>query len=92
MIKPRDCPVCGGPIMFRYVRPNFDFDIEDGKIVRDKNKDLWDGTEPHLDFHCTNDRTHELNQPSLVDESFNSQAEWEETIEEEFYEKIFPDL
>ena len=69
MIKSRDCPVCGGPIMFSYVRPDFDFDIEDGKIVRDTNKDLWHGKDPYLDFYCTNDRTHDLNQPSLVDES-----------------------
>lgn len=92
MIKSRDCPICGGPIMFSYVRPEFEFNIEDGKIVRDSNQDLWNGKDPYLDFHCSNDGTHDLEGPLLVDASHLAQTEWEESISEEFYEKIFPDL
>lgn len=92
MIKPRDCPVCGGPIMFTYVRPSFEFYIEDGEIVRDTNKDLWDGKDPYLEFRCINDLTHDLEKIQLIDPSSTAQAEWEETVREEFYQKIFPDL
>jgi hypothetical protein len=92
MIKSRDCPVCGGPIMFSYERPNLDFYIEDGKIVRDTNRDLWYGKDPYLAFYCTNDITHNLEGPMLVDSSSSAQSDWETAIEEEFYEKIFPDL
>jgi len=92
MAKSRDCPVCSGPIMFSYVRPDFDFDIEDGKIVRDTNKDLWDGKDPYLHFYCTHDKTHDLAHPTLLDASHLSQSNWEQEIITEFYEKIFPDL
>lgn len=92
MIESRNCPVCGGPVMITYIRPSFDFYIEDGKIERDTNKDLWHGKDPYLDFHCTNDRTHNLHiGPSIV-ESMNAQIDWEEKVTEYFYEKIWPDI
>lgn len=92
MIKSRDCPVCGGPIMFSYVRPDFEFYIENGKIVRDKNEDLWFEKDPYLGFHCSNDRNHDLEQPQLTDPKSDSQLDWQQTIREEFYAKIYPDL
>jgi len=93
MIKPRDCPVCGGPIMFTYVRPDFIFYIdEDGEINRDSNQDLWHGKDPFLKFHCGNDMTHNLEEIQLMDPTTSSQSDWEEAVEEEFYQKIFPEL
>lgn len=92
MAKSRDCPICGGQIMFTYVRPDFEFYIEGGKIKRDTNTDLWHGKNPYLEFHCTNDRTHDLNQPALVDPSLFEQQEWEEDVENEFYATVYHDL
>ncbi len=87
MITDKNCPVCGGFIAFSYVRPNYDFYILDGKIEQDTNKELWDGTDSHLDFYCSNDRTH------MSDDLLNAKfTMWIEQIKKEFYEKIFPHL
>ena len=91
MIKPRDCPICGGSIVFSYVRPDYDFYFDGEEIKRDTNKDLWDGKDPYLNFYCSNDRTHSIewneDQKKMVE-----YTQWTEDIEREFYEKIFPDL
>jgi hypothetical protein len=92
MAEPRDCPVCGGPIMITYIRPDFDFYIEDGKIQRDTNGDLWYGKDPYLEFYCTNDKTHDLEQDLSIVEHRNAQQEWQEDVQKEFYEKIFGEL
>jgi len=91
-IEQRDCPICGGPIMFSYVRPALDFYFsENGKIERDNNKDLWEGT-AHLEFYCSNDRTHELNDPPPISEYRHAHQKWEEKVIKHFYEFIFPEL
>ncbi len=93
MTEPRDCPVCGGPIMIEYIKPDMFFNIENGKLVRDTNHDLWDGTDPYLRFVCTNDSEHDMEAKTIMDDPEDrSLMEWMEKIEEEFYEKIFPDL
>jgi len=92
MIHQRDCPICGGQVMFSYVRPDYDFYInEDGSIERDSNKDLFEG-QPHLEFYCENDRTHDLNAAPSITEYRHSQQIWEEKVTEEFYKNIFPHL
>ena len=91
MIRSRICPICGGDLMFSYVRPDFDFYIKDDKIEIDENRHLWEGN-PHLEFYCSFDKEHDITKPSLVDATIFEQTKWEEKITEEFYEKIFPDL
>ena len=93
MAESRDCPVCGSPIMFKYVRPDFDFYIsKDGTIKRDTNNDLWEGKDPYLIFHCTSDMLHDLYSCPSNTECLDFQNKWEESINKEFYDKIFPDL
>ena len=90
MIESKDCPICGGQIMFEYVRPDFFFYIEEGKIKRDTNHDLWEGTDPYLRFRCTNDITHELEldpKSGLPDMILKG---WMEEVEEKFFrEKLY---
>lgn len=92
MAKNRDCPVCGSPIMFSYIKPQQNFDIINGEIVQDKNTELWTCKDPYLEFQCTLDITHDLHTTSIVEENIHAQLYWEEAITEEFYEKIFPHL
>lgn len=87
MIEQKDCPICGGPVSLEYVRPDFFYDIEDGKIVRDTNHDLWDGTKPFLRFRCSNDMTHNL---EIVEETGmpnTDLTDWMQRVEKEFYDK-----
>ncbi len=91
MIENKWCPLCGKEITFSYMRPDYYFDIVKGKIERDTNNDLWEGKDPYFKFHCSNDREHN------IDDHSNPQDEiefilWTETVEKEFYEKIFPEL
>lgn len=85
MPKTKQCITCGSDIVFSYKTPTKSFRIEDGKIVRD---DAWEGPEwdnPYLKFYCSNDTEHEVENDSEV-------IQWSEKVENEFYEKIFPDL
>jgi hypothetical protein len=90
MIEKKVCPKCGTEIAFSYVRPDYIFDIIDGKIERDENQDLWIGKDPYLEFYCGGDRTHNLEHIDPHNEK--DFILWTETVEREFYEKIFPDL
>lgn len=84
MIKNKQCKVCGSDIVFCYKTPTKSFRIEDGKIVRD---DAWVGLmydNPYLKFHCSNDTEHSVENQDILD--------WSEKVEEDFYEKIFPEL
>ncbi len=53
MIRERDCPICGGAIVFKYVTPDKNFYILNGKIEHDTNNLCWE--EEGLVFHCSND-------------------------------------
>jgi len=92
MIKQRDCPICGAQIMLVYIRPDFDFYInEKGEIERDTNNDLWDGKDSYLKFRCGNDEFHDIN----IDEEGrpkNSMQDWIEDVTKEFYEKAHHDV
>jgi len=87
MIEQRDCPVCGGQIMIKYITPTYNYYItEDGKIERDTNNDLWEGKDPYLSFCCSNDELHDINinqegRPS------DSMQKWKDLVEKEFYER-----
>lgn len=84
MIKTKQCQICGADISFCYKTPTKSFRIEDGKIVRD---DAWVGLmydNPYLKFQCSNDTEHEVENEDIL--------EWSEKVEEEFDEKIFPEL
>ena len=93
MSKARDCPVCGGPIMLEYIRPNMYFYFnEDGKLKRDTNHDLWEGTIPYLKFVCTNDSEHDMEEKTILDDpDDNSLATWMNGVEKEFFKNILPD-
>ena len=86
MIRSRDCPICGGEIMFTYVRPDFTFYINEGEIERDSNNDLLEGKDPYLKFRCVNDDLHDINTPQegrLPD----SMQDWIEEVTKKFYEE-----
>lgn len=87
MIEQKDCPVCGGAIVIVYVRPDLTYYIENGKIVRDTNNDLWDGTEPFLRFQCSNDALHDMEAKTIFDDPKDtSLRDWMEMVQKEFYE------
>ena len=86
MIEKRYCPQCSHEIVFTYVHPNQSYRIEDGKFKRD---DAWQGImsdNPYFDFYCSNDRTHNIETPSIVDSK--DIEEWMEEIEDEFHRTI----
>ena len=90
MIESRDCPICGGEIMFEYIRPDFTFYINEGKIERDRNNDLWEGKDPYLKFRCVNDKLHDIEtQEGRPIDSFSN---WTEDVTKEFYEKGHHDV
>ena len=91
MIENKCCPICGADIAFSYVRPDYDFDIIDGKIERDTNKQLWDG-DLHFEFYCGFDRVHDIDTGYSCFEDERDFHMWTEVVEKEFYEKIFPEL
>jgi len=91
MIESRDCPICCGAIMLCYIRPDFEYYIQEGKIERDTNNDLWEGSDPYLDFHCSNDRLHDINTPQEGRPADSMQA-WIEDVTKEFYEKGYYDV
>jgi len=85
MLKTKQCSTCGSDIVFCYKTPTKSFRIENDKIIRD---DAWTGSEyenPYLKFYCSNDMEHPVENDSEV-------IQWSEKVEEEFYNKIFPDL
>ena len=90
MIRERDCPICGGDINFKYVTPDKNFYILNGEIEHDTNNLAWE--KEGLVFQCSNDATHDLyggeHNPSVN----LKQQEWEDYIEFEFKDKIFPEL
>lgn len=65
------CKICGGAIVCTYQREDLYFYIEDGKVKRDTNPDLWAGY-PFV-FHCSNDREH----PIVLDSSWCDEFEKE---------------
>jgi hypothetical protein len=76
------CPECGEDIKFEYIVPTKSYKIEDGKISRD---DAWEGPaydQPYLDFHCSNDKEHDIDTPEI--------NEWADQIEKLFYETVMP--
>lgn len=82
-ISKRFCPECGSDIKFSYHVPDRSYVVEKGKIVRD---DAWKGPMydgPEINFYCSNDREHNIETPSVVDEK--DFYEWAEEIEDEFY-------
>ena len=90
MIESRDCPICGGEVMFIYVRPDFTFYINEGKIERDTNNDLWEGKDPYIRFRCVNDELHAIDiQEGRPIDSFSN---WKEDVTKEFYEKGHDDV
>ena len=42
MIKGRDCPICGEAIAFKYITPDKNFYILNGKIEHDTNNLCWE--------------------------------------------------
>jgi len=90
-IKSKDCPICGGPIMFEYIHPTNDFYIEDGKIERDGNLELFNRS--YVRFRCINDLTHDLESKTIVnDPDDNSLTEWMQKVEEIFYKDVLPNI
>jgi hypothetical protein len=76
------CPECGEDIKFEYIVPTKSYKIEDGKISRD---DAWEGPaydQPYLDFHCSNDKEHDIDTSEI--------NEWADQIEKLFYETVMP--
>lgn len=85
-ISTRLCPECSSEIKFSYIVPERSYIIENGKIVRD---DAWTGPMydgPEMDFYCSNDRTHNIETPSIVYEK--DFYEWAEEIEDEFHKTV----
>jgi hypothetical protein len=87
MITSRNCPECGSEIIFSYGTPirhyKIGFGIKDGKFIRD---DAWEGPvydNPIFDFYCSNDKSHDIEQATVIyEQTFD---EWEEEIQDEFY-------
>jgi len=72
-----NCPECGNDIVFSYIVPTKSFKVEGDKISRD---DAWEGPAwdtPTLDFHCSNDKEHDIDTPTI--------NTWADEIEEKFY-------
>lgn len=85
-IEKRYCPECNGEILFTYVHPNQSYKIENGEFIRN---DGWAGImsdNPYFDFYCSNDRTHDISNSSIIDSK--NIDRWMEEIEDEFYRTI----
>jgi hypothetical protein len=85
MITKRNCPECGSEIVFSYETPSRCYAIKDGKIARD---DAWEGPtydSPTIYFYCSNDRSHDIEQSTVIyEKTFD---EWQEEIQDEFYKQ-----
>jgi hypothetical protein len=70
-MKPKKCPICGADIVCTLKRQEHYFYIENEKVERDTNEDLWfDGP---FHFHCSNDKEH----PIILDEKWCEEFEGE---------------
>ena len=93
MIRQMDCPICGGPIMLEYIRPDLYFYIENGKIERDDNNDMWEGKNPYLRFRCSNDSEHDIESKTIIDDPEDTSLfDWMQEVQNEFYDSICPEL
>lgn len=76
-----NCPVCGSEIVFDYIVPIKSYRVDkDLNISRD---DAWEGPAwdaPTLDFHCSNDKEHDVDTPDI--------NEWADRVEEKFYSEV----
>jgi len=92
-IESRDCSICGGPIMFTYVHPDNDFYIENGKIERDRNNDIYSATHPYVEFRCVNDITHDIEHKTIADDpEDDSLMDWMIKVENIFFKDVLPYL
>lgn len=86
MIERRQCPVCGGEIVFSLITPERNFYINNsGHFEEDDNNlyMIYNGTyKSFLEFYCTNDREHNLD----LDKGFEK---WNEGISEIFFKGTF---
>jgi hypothetical protein len=83
MITSRNCPICGEEVKFSYRVPEKSYIIENGEIKRDDAFEgpIYDGA--YFDFYCSNDRSHDIEQPTIIyEQTFD---EWQEEIQDEFY-------
>lgn len=75
------CKICGAEICFSYVVPEKSYRVTDEmKIERD---DAWEGPawdEPYLDFHCSNDKEHDIDTVET--------NEWADKVEEIFFSEV----
>lgn len=77
------CQECGGEVWFTYERPSATFSIEDGKIVRMDNNDVFQSQ--GLIFHCCNDVEHEI-QPPYPSRLHRVFSDWCSSVENYFYD------
>lgn len=74
------CPICNEEILIQYVVPIKTYRIENEKFIRE---DAWTGDgydNPSLEFICSNDISHELDNDDILD--------WMYKIEQKFLSEV----
>jgi len=86
MIERRQCPVCGGEIVFSLITPERNFYINDNGHFDEDDNNLYmfyNGTyKPFLEFYCMNDREHNLDS----DKGFEK---WSNEVSKIFFKGTF---
>lgn len=90
MIRERDCPICGASICFKYVTPDKNFYILNGKIEHDTNNLCWE--DEGWIFQCSDDSTHDLYGHGSHPKIGLEQEKWEDYIKDKIKESHIQEL
>ena len=86
-MKKRNCPTCGGEIVFHYETPTKVFCINNETLVRDDNNTSDD---PELNAYCSNNKEHRI-QPYLLKEDREFWS-WVDSVNMHFKDRGLYDL